>query len=1250
VRKKYVAISFFVILLIAAVPESFNLFVNNSALVAADGSAVPWLDSAWSYRRAITIDNTQNPNSLTDYQVRVTVEYSDSMKSNFDDLRFTSGDGTTLIPFWVETYTPSASAIVWVKVPSVAAQTVTTIYMYYGNPDADSASSGKSTFEFFDDFESWSSFSGWTDKQQMPEATADAAAAVYNGKLYVFGGYNSTANDILSITYEYNPVTDTWTKKTDMPTARWGEIAVEYNGKIYVFGGQTYTQTSVSTGSPQNVNKYSGNPLTTIPKYAASGAVHPDVVYFPEGKDGYKYWMVYTPFPPAAEENPSIVRSNDGITWTAEGINNPVIAHGSPGSFNDLENPDPDFVYVQDYNKWFMVWDAGDQATDSRKMALAYSSDGKTWTQYNGTSINGNTNPVFLSGGDTQGQAWERAGTLSKTSCPTLLYENGVFYLYYVEEATGNNRGKMGLATFTWDNQANNIVNLQRNPSNPLLDLPQDGTYLSGIGHLEVAKSPLNSNEYWLYGVRQLAAWPNAFELVLFTSTDKTTWTSQGKVIDRGAAAAWDGLHIYRSAPAVYADGTVALIDNTIRLYYSGWDTNQIPMIGLATISPYYGILGNPYAAADNDWSGDIQVTQFRFNGTTGAYTASITEYFSAVASAPNNRAVVGIYNENLVRLAQSVEVTGLSTGWQTFNLEGTVNFVNNSVYYLVSHAPAGNAGKLTYGSANQSGWKVNSYSGSLPASISPLLGTDNDAYSIYCTYTSPTMTTTMQIPQKTQLTGHTNEVYNPTTDTWETKTDVPPEIAYQGLMGVRYGNEIHLFYKNYHYVYFPSSDTYIRKADVPTQRTWGTCAVVGDKIYVIGGYSYSAPAGASNVNEVYDPATDTWQTKTPAPAALIGVTRENPVINGKIYVTHGLDGLVGNFYADSYVYDPAEDLWIKLSNAAHPRDGTACGVIDNKLYVVGGRADLPGPYGLKYNEVYDPSLDTINSNTWTVSNTANVYVDPSAKHQGSNGLLINDNSTLSSHYAEHSLNMNQLVIDLDWDMTDALNTGALQPQGKILLVDPSMAQSGSLYLYNDGGLPIFRWYTGTFTTLETANWNTWYHISIVWAGSNSKVIINDAVHPVAATSAGADRIRLETSEVEVTRAYFDQIRVRKYSAVEPATVLGTEESLTTPTTPTPTHTATPTPTAPPTTNPTATPPPSSSATTPKPTSNPTLNPTATPPPNNVTPTPTASPNSSTETQPGLPTEIIIALLAVAAIVSVGGVFSIIKIRKKTMA
>ncbi len=54
------------------------------------------------------------------------------------------------------------------------------------------------------------------------------------------------------------------------------------------------------------------------------GYCHPDVQYFPNGFNGYKYWMVFTPYfgtvgtaqDAKRYENPTIVVSNDGLNWS----------------------------------------------------------------------------------------------------------------------------------------------------------------------------------------------------------------------------------------------------------------------------------------------------------------------------------------------------------------------------------------------------------------------------------------------------------------------------------------------------------------------------------------------------------------------------------------------------------------------------------------------------------------------------------------------------------------------------------------------------------------------------------------------------------------------------------------------------------------------------------------------------------------------------------------------------------------------
>ena len=108
------------------------------------------------YVRNITIDNSSNSSSLTDYQILITVDTATpisagKMKSDGGDIRFY--DGTTSLNYWIENGTINTSSTrIWVKIPSIPASFKKTIQMYYGNPNLGSLSSGDKTFLFFDDF------------------------------------------------------------------------------------------------------------------------------------------------------------------------------------------------------------------------------------------------------------------------------------------------------------------------------------------------------------------------------------------------------------------------------------------------------------------------------------------------------------------------------------------------------------------------------------------------------------------------------------------------------------------------------------------------------------------------------------------------------------------------------------------------------------------------------------------------------------------------------------------------------------------------------------------------------------------------------------------------------------------------------------------------------------------------------------------------------------------------------------------
>jgi N-acetylneuraminic acid mutarotase len=136
---------------------------------------------------------------------------------------------------------------------------------------------------------------------------------------------------------------------------------------------------------------------------------------------------------------------------------------------------------------------------------------------------------------------------------------------------------------------------------------------------------------------------------------------------------------------------------------------------------------------------------------------------------------------------------------------------------------------------------------------------------------------------------------------------------------------------------YDPATDTWTTKASMPTPRDYFAIAAYQNKIYCIGGisgfsvdertgFSYYVPSGA---NEVYDVATDTWETKTPTP---YGGGSLASVVDGKIYVMS-----VGS----TYLYDPATDSWTnKTRMPASPPPSSGASpvsvVVDDKIVVTG--------------------------------------------------------------------------------------------------------------------------------------------------------------------------------------------------------------------------------------------------------------------------------------------------------------------------
>ena len=136
-----------------------------------------------------------------------------------------------------------------------------------------------------------------------------------------------------------------------------------------------------------------------------------------------------------------------------------------------------------------------------------------------------------------------------------------------------------------------------------------------------------------------------------------------------------------------------------------------------------------------------------------------------------------------------------------------------------------------------------------------------------------------------------TVEEYDPATDTWTKKSDVPiAGFTYTDVVNEKiYIIIMNAMISRFLMVeeYDPATDTWTKKTDVPTPRTWPTVCAVNGKIYVIGGQSED-DMEVSTVEE-YNPVTDKWTKKTDIPTARYGLS--TCAVSGKIYAIGGVQG-----------------------------------------------------------------------------------------------------------------------------------------------------------------------------------------------------------------------------------------------------------------------------------------------------------------------------------------------------------------------
>ena len=162
----------------------------------------------------------------------------------------------------------------------------------------------------------------------------------------------------------------------------------------------------------------------------------------------------------------------------------------------------------------------------------------------------------------------------------------------------------------------------------------------------------------------------------------------------------------------------------------------------------------------------------------------------------------------------------------------------------------------------------------------------------------------------------------------------------------------------------YAQGGTWTPLANVSPSATEGM-AVGGIGQVIVGAYGFSASLpGNTNQTRLYNINTDSWSTGAlaPMPARAEAASGET-THGGFLYVIGG--GNSGVALPNLERYDPVLDAWTTLAPMNAARAGAAAAVIDDGIFVIGGRQSTNGPCSggpyLQTVEKYD-----IDTNTWS--------------------------------------------------------------------------------------------------------------------------------------------------------------------------------------------------------------------------------------------------------------------------------------------
>lgn len=223
-------------------------------------------------------------------------------------------------------------------------------------------------------------------------------------------------------------------------------------------------------------------------------------------------------------------------------------------------------------------------------------------------------------------------------------------------------------------------------------------------------------------------------------------------------------------------------------------------------------------------------------------------------------------------------------------------------------------------------------------------------------------------------------DCYDPATNTWTRKNDMPERIShcgttsdgryiyfaggYPGKAGNAQGFATTTVRK-----YDPQTDTYTNLKALPQARGCSELYLLNGSLYVVAG----SDANRVDHKEMWSLDLSNPSTNWVARASLPEVRNHfgGAVINGKIYVTGGQTGQEDwrVFKNATYVYDPSSNAWSTLANEPAPLRShtmTSTFAYKGRLIVLGGETPVAqgNPVSLSSALMYNPATNTWSSIT----------------------------------------------------------------------------------------------------------------------------------------------------------------------------------------------------------------------------------------------------------------------------------------------